>query len=172
MSHAIVSKVKEGKNSTAIHSIEALKIAVEAMGLEFRDCEPRKGHYRTWKDKNGGWVGDWPLPEGVSADEMGDNADYVISVPASLDPHKTCYELGIVWDEADQCWYPAHDFYAGGNGLERYIGATTVKGQQVVKSHQTLMGNYRLAQTALRRRALGQKVELTKQKEKLVLYIQ
>jgi hypothetical protein len=168
MSHAIVSKSR----STRITNIVALKAAVEKMGLEFRTCEPRKGHYRTWKDENGGWVGDWPLPKGVSAKEMGDNADYVISVPLMEDPGKRCYELGIVWDEADKCWYPAHDFYAGGCGLEDYIGETTVNGTTVIKSHQKLMDYYKVAELATKQRAKGKVVEFLKINQKPVLRIQ
>lgn len=170
VSHAIVSK----SSKTKITNIAALKAAVGLMGLEWRACEPRKGHYHTWKDDHGGkWAGDYPLPEGVSAEEMGDNADFVISVPLDKDPAKQCYELGIVWDEKGQCWYPAHDFWAGGQGLEKYIGETVVDSNDVViKSHQKLMDNYQIAVLATQHRAKGKIVEFAKQKEKLVLRIQ
>lgn len=169
MSHAIISKASSNK----ITDIAALKVAVEnLMGLEITKCTPRKGHYRTWKDDHGGWAGDWDLPEGVSAEEMGDNADYVISVPKSKDPKGKCYQLGIIWDEKDQCWYPAHDFYRGGYGLEEFIGKTEVKGKTVVKSHQKLMDHYKAALLATQHRAKGKIVEFTKQKDKLVLRIQ
>ena len=168
MSHAIVSK----SSSTKITSIEALKAAVLKMGLDFRVCEPRKGHYRTWKDEHNGWAGDWPLPKGVSATEMGDNADYVISVPLAKDPGRKCYEVGIVWDEADKCWYPAHDFYAEGYGIEEYIGKTEVKGTTVIKSHQKLMDYYNVAKVATKQRAKGKVVEFISVNQKPVLRIQ
>lgn len=166
MSHAIVSK----SESTKITNIADLQAGAVFLGLLFT----KKGHYRTWKDDHGGkWVGDWPLPEGVSAAAMGDNADYVISVPKDQQlPGQTCYELGIVRDEEAKCWYPAHDFWGGGNGLEAFVGATTVEGKKVVKSHQKLMDAYKAAGLARHYRAQGKNVSVQKQNEKLVLRIQ
>lgn len=170
MSHAIVNK----SAATKITDIAALEAAVKELGLLFEKCTPGKGHYRTWKDTHGGkWVGDWPLPEGVSAEAMGDNADYVIKVPPGKQKNSDCYELGIVRSEEDQCWYPAHDFWGGGNGLEEHIGKTVIgKDKKVVKSHSILMDYYQAARVAMHYRAQGKTVHLQKQPDKLVLRIQ
>lgn len=168
MSHAIISKLDE----TKITNIQVLKTACEMMGLEFTECEPGKGHYRTWKDQTGSWVGDWPLPEGVSAAEMGDNADFVISVPKSLDPQGRTYQLGIVRDEKAECWYPAYDFYAGGQGLEAYIGEVKLKGKKVISSCGRLMNHYKAAQAVLANQARGKAVHFQKVDNKLVILTQ
>lgn len=164
MSHGIISR----NDSNKITDIDALQLAAEQLGMKFTKCEKGKGHFRTWKDDHGGWVGDWDLPEGVTGEEMGDNADYVLSIPGD----KKAYELGIVWNEQDQCWYPAHDFYAGGMGLEKVIGPTTVQGKQVIGSAPKLMEYYRMMELYLQNQRLGKTVAFAKQQEKLVLYIQ
>ena len=65
-----------------------------------------QSHYRTWKDNHGGrLVGDWPLPEGWTASQVGENAAHVIRVKDSyLEKHgisdrnagNAPYEIGIV----------------------------------------------------------------------------
>lgn len=171
MSHAIISK----NEASRITNIEALKLAAKEMGLDFRVCEPRRGHYRTYKDDNGGnWVGDWDLPEGVSGKQMGDNADFVISIPLKDDPSGKCYELGIVWDEKDQCWYPAYDFWNRGGGLEKHIGKVKLQGKKVISACPKMMEYYRLMEVGIKQRALGKNVvfQNNKQEQKLVLCIQ
>lgn len=165
MSHGIISK----NESSKITDIPALKLAVQEMGgLSFRECEPGKGTYRTWKSDHGRWVGDWPLPEGVSAEEMGSNADFVISVDG--DPQ--AYELGIVRDEKDNCWYPAYDFYCGGKGLEAHIGPIKMKGKKVLSAAPKLMEHYQLMKLGLKSKAMGKNVSFQKQEQKLLLFIQ
>lgn len=169
MSHAIESKLE----TTKITDPKVLEAACKLMGLNFTEHKDGKGHYRTWKDDHGGnLVGDWPLPEGVTAAEVGNNADFVISVPASLDPRGRCYELGIVRNKKDNCWYPSHDFYQGGMGLEKHIGHTKLKGDKVVKSCGILMDHYKAAQSLLTYRARGKNAIFEKQGTKLVVYAQ
>lgn len=169
MSHAIVSKLE----TTKITSPVILEAAVKLLKLNFEKCEPGKGHYRTWKDDHGGrLVGDWDLPEGTTAEQVGNNADFVISVPKELDPRGKCYQLGIVRDEKEGCWYPAHDFYSGGMGLEDHIGRTELKGNKVIKSCGRLMDSYRAAQTMLTYRARGKNAVFEQQGNKLVVYAQ
>lgn len=165
MSHGIVSR----NESSKITNIEALKLSAEQMGINFRECEKGKGHFRTWKDDhNGQWVGDWDLPEGITGEQMGDNADYVLSIPGD----SQAYELGIVWNEQDQCWYPAYDFYNGGNGLEKVIGKVTLEGKEVISAAPKLMEYYRMVDLYLKNQQQGKAVVLTKQQEKLMLFIQ
>lgn len=169
MSHAIVSKLEE----TKITNPKILEAACKLMGLNFTKHENGRGHYRTWKDDHGGrLVGDWDLPEGVTADQVGENADFVISVPKSLDPQGRCYELGIVRDEKDKCWYPSYDFFSGGMGLEKHIGPVQLHGKKVVKSCGILMSHYRAAQAMLAYRARGKTAVFEKQDNKLVVYAQ
>jgi hypothetical protein len=165
MSHGIVSKNENSK----ITDIPALKLAVQEMGgLNFRECEPGKGTYRTWKSDHGSWVGDWDLPEGVSGEEMGNNADFVIS----LKDNPEAYELGIVRDEKDGCWYPAYDFYMGGYGLEEKIGPIKLQGKKVLSAAPKLMEYYQLMKVGLKNKALGKNVSFQKQEQKLLLFIQ
>jgi len=64
-----------------------------------------ESHYRTWKDNHGGnLVGDWPLPDGWTAEQVGENAAHVIRVTDKYLEKRNLkrsdsnapYEIGIV----------------------------------------------------------------------------
>lgn len=136
MSHVVVAENAQ----TRITNIPALKLACEAMGLRLLTAEEtcreldractmdtktgrKNGHYRSWKDDHGGRLfGDYPTPQGMTEHEVGDNADYVIRPPHGKDnEYGAPYEVGLVWNATDKCYYPAHDFYGGGLGLCEHI---------------------------------------------------
>lgn len=101
-----------------------------------------QSHYRTWKDNHGGrLVGDWPLPEGWTADQVGENASHVIRVTDSYlkkrgvlrGDSNAPYEIGIVPvkvtrdedgevvkavpDSTSDEFVLMTDWYADGNGI-------------------------------------------------------
>lgn len=133
---------------------------------------PACGEYRSYRTEYGKWVGDYPSPPGMKPDEVSFNADFVISLTdecQSLILHKQygpsvkeAYEIGLVWVEAqtfvdpitgkptevESGWYPVHDFWRNGCGIETIVGPTKthydatakVGGEMVIdESHGLLM---------------------------------
>ena len=74
MSH--ISKIE-----LVIKDLEALKTACKRMGFEFREGQKTYQWY-------GRWVGDSPMPEGVTEEELG-KCNHAIHVPGAK------YEIGL-----------------------------------------------------------------------------
>jgi hypothetical protein len=150
---------------------------------------PACGQYDSYRTVHGRWVGDYPTPPGMHPAEVSFNADFVISLsPDKLAELRTArkvytdkpWEVGIVWlDEQDFVdpvsketvhitagYYPVHDFWAGGQGIEEVVGktkSTYVNGkQQITESHGLLMQMYRMVQMELAAQAVGDEVERVK----------
>ena len=79
MSH--ISKIE-----VRIDSLDALKLACQRLGFTFRQGQATYKWY-------GRWVGDAPLPEEVSEDQLG-KCDHAIIVPDCE------YEIGVVRNKA------------------------------------------------------------------------
>ena len=88
-----------------IRSLDALKAACERLGLEFKEGQT---HF-SWF---GYFVGDSPLPEGFTQEDLG-KCVHAISVPGAR------YEIGLVF--RDGCWRLMWDSYGPG-GLEQALG--------------------------------------------------
>jgi len=88
-----------------INDLETLRTACERLGLEFIENQTRYKWY-------GSWVGDTPLPEGITIEDLG-KCDHAIRVPGAQ------YEIGIV--RKDQKYMLLWDFWHYG-GLEQKIG--------------------------------------------------
>jgi hypothetical protein len=88
-----------------IKDLDTLRAACEQMGLQFIADQKTFSWY-------GRSVGDYPIPEGFIADDMG-KCDHAIRVPGAE------YEVGIVHRNGryNLLW----DFYRAG-GLERVLG--------------------------------------------------
>lgn len=88
-----------------ITDLDSLKVACKSLGLEFVCNQKTYAWY-------GRHVGDYPLPEGMTIEDMG-RCDHVIRVPGAT------YEVGVVrrGNKFALLW----DFYRGG-GLERVLG--------------------------------------------------
>jgi hypothetical protein len=120
--------------------------------LELVQTEKGKGKYRTWKSDHGRLVGDWDVPEGMTSDEVGANADYVIRATAAgraylkSKGYNHPYEVGVVWDEADQCYRLVYDFFCRAQGLELLIGETKVDYKKSGRSGQLTTSCPRLIQ--------------------------
>ncbi len=88
-----------------INSIDMLKKACQRLQLKF--CEGQKTY--TWYGK---WVGDTPLPEGISIDDLG-KCDHAIRVPGAN------YEIGIV--KTGNKYRLLYDYWRAGK-LEKVLG--------------------------------------------------
>lgn len=97
------------KIATVIKSLDALKAAAAALGLEFRQGQQT---YR-WYGRS---VGDYPLPDGIDSKQLG-RCDHAIGIPGD---HKA-YEVGVV-KMPNGTYSLLWDFWNGGYGLESAIG--------------------------------------------------
>jgi hypothetical protein len=127
MSH--VSKIE-----LEIKDLDTLKAACERLNLEF---VPNQRTYKWY----GEHVGDYPLPQGFSIEDMG-KCDHAIMVPGAS------YELGVV--HRNRKYTLLWDFYSSG-GLERVLGKGGGKLKQAyaverIRREATLKG-YRLHET-------------------------
>jgi hypothetical protein len=108
-----------------VNDLDALKAAAEKLGLIFREGQR---HYR-WYGRS---VGDYPLPEGFTAADLG-KCDHALSVREN----PGAYEVGVVqkkdgsgfqllWD----FWNRGRSYGDFGKGLEDVVGENACKLQQ------------------------------------------
>lgn len=98
MSH--ISKIE-----IEIRDLEALKQACNRLGFHFMNNQKRYQWY-------GKWVGNEPLPYGISEEDLG-KCDHAIHVPAAA------FEIGVV--KRDNSYILLWDSWIGG-GLQKHIG--------------------------------------------------
>jgi hypothetical protein len=103
-----------------ITDLDALAKAAERAG-----CELRLGQktYKWW-----GWsVGDHPVPEGFTQEDLG-KCEHAIAVKGA---GEETYEVGVVKRRDGKPGYTLiYDWFAGGNGLEQYVGHKAAKLKQ------------------------------------------
>lgn len=102
MSHVVDVK-------TNILDIDCFIAAAESLGLEKRD----KQTFR-WFGRH---VGDFPLPEGFSVDDMG-KCEFALGIKGN----NTAYEVGVVRRRNGDGWTLLYDQWAGGKGMTKQIG--------------------------------------------------
>jgi hypothetical protein len=102
MSH--VAKIK-----IEVRSLSALIEAANRCGLEFRENQKS---YR-WYGRS---EGDYPLPEGITADQLG-RCDHALCIPGN----PRAYEIGIK-DMGNGTYSLLWDFWQGGFGLVACVG--------------------------------------------------
>ena len=118
MSH--VTEHEADSADQAIKDLFIFKKAAERCGLEFREGQ---NTFHTWANDHGGrLVGDWPLPEGRTAEDVG-KCLHAVGIPAGersgSDYDK--YEIGIVESNKFPGTYSLlYDFYGG--SLEKRVG--------------------------------------------------
>ena len=88
-----------------IKSLDALRQACQRLGFQWMEGQRT---YRWF----GRWVGDSPLPEGVSVEDLG-KCDHAIQVPGAS------YEVGVVYKNGT--WRLLWDFWSTG-GLAPFLG--------------------------------------------------
>ncbi|HWY36778.1 MAG TPA: hypothetical protein VNX68_19185 [Nitrosopumilaceae archaeon] len=112
MSHVV-------KLELEIKDLIALKAAAKMLGMEFREGQKT---YNWW----GHSVGDYPLPEGFTAKDLG-KCEHALSIPDKSD----AYEVGVVKRRDNRPGYTLlWDFYGGGRGLVAKIGKDGCKIKQ------------------------------------------
>lgn len=110
------------KISLEIQSLDALKAACKRLGLEWKENQKTYAWY-------GRHVGDYPIPEGFTTQDMG-KCDHAIRVPGAS------YEVGVVKKQGKYAllW----DFYHAG-GLQRVLGKDGGKLKQAYAVSQTIL---------------------------------
>lgn len=94
-----------------IESLDALKQACENMGLQFNEGKQTFKWFGTH-------MGDYPLPEGFSKEDMG-KCDHSISIPGN----PGAYEVGVCNARDGSGGYELlWDFWNGGYGLQDAVG--------------------------------------------------
>ena len=102
-----------------ILDLDALAVAGKKIGMELRRGQRT---YRWW----GHSVGDYPLPKGFTAAELG-KCDHALSILGN----NQAYEIGVVRrKDGKPGWALLWDFYAGGKGLEAVVGKDASKLRQ------------------------------------------
>lgn len=106
--------------SRIVVDLDTLERASRAIG-----CELVRGQrsYRWW----GHHVGDFPVPEGFSVEDLG-KCDHAVRICGNT----TAYEVGVV--ARDSGWELIYDFIGGGLGLEEVVG----------KNCEVLLQRYRI----------------------------
>jgi hypothetical protein len=102
------------KIELVIKDLEALKTACKRMGFEFREGQTTYQWY-------GRWVGDSPMPEGVTEEELG-KCNHAIHVPGAK------FEIGIV--RKGNAYILLYDSWIKG-GLTKHIGKDAGKLKQI-----------------------------------------
>lgn len=104
MSHVVDMKIE-------IRDMQALEKACSRLGLEL--VKNQKTY--KWFGRS---VGDYPVPEGFTADELG-KCDHAIRVKGNAG----AYEVGVVKRKDGPGYQLIWDFWQGGYGLQEKIGA-------------------------------------------------
>lgn len=106
------------KITVEIKDLDALKAACARLGFEWRDGQR---NYAWW----GQSVGDYPLPQGFTADDLG-KCDHAIHVPGAA------YEVGVVARRDGRPGFELlWDFFPTG-GLEEKLG---LNGNKLVQAY-------------------------------------
>ena len=123
-----------------VTDLESLKGACQQLGLEFVEGQQTFKWYGTH-------VGDYPLPQGFTQEDMG-RCQHAIRLP----DNSRAYEVGVVPRRDGKPGYLLmYDFWQGGHGLEAAIG----QGAKTLKQHyaaqvavrQVSKQGFRVAQT-------------------------
>jgi len=101
-----------------INDLAALKAAVSAIpGLEFRESKKTYNWY-------GVSVGDYPLPEGMTKEELG-HCEHAIGITGN----RNAYEVGVVKRKDGKGFSLVLDFWSGGKGLCELVGEKVKDGR-------------------------------------------
>ena len=98
-----------------IKDLDALAAAAKFIGLEFVKGQETYKWY-------GSHVGDYPLPQGFKASELG-KCEHALRIPKSENTSENCYEVGVVRRRDGKPGYTLlWDFWNRGYGLQDKIG--------------------------------------------------
>ncbi len=92
-----------------VNDLDSLRKAAKTLGLEMVEKKSYKWFGRS--------VGDYPLPKGVKAADLG-KCDYALTIPGN----NKAYEVGVVKKPGNRGYTLLWDFWSGGFGLQEKIG--------------------------------------------------
>jgi hypothetical protein len=154
MSHVAAIETKAGEPVFA--DVDCLKLAAEMIG-----CRLVKRNTYAWYGRH---VGDYPMPKGMTADQLGKNAAYVVeATEEGKQKHGVsggCYDVGIVADPNNPgCYTPVYDFYGQSYGINKLIGEPVREGGRVVGIAPRLLQHYHMVCDAKAAQEAGDTVE-------------
>jgi hypothetical protein len=130
---------------TEIRDLDALKCACTECGAVFVEGQTR---YRWFGES----VGDYPLPEGITKEQLG-KCSHVIRVPGVE------YEIGVV-QKPNGHWTLAYDFWGPGQGLLQKFGEGCQHLMQLYAVHKTIHEAQKKGYTAQRQQLKDGSVKL------------
>ena len=146
--------------TTTVRDIECVRAAAERLGLRLE----KRSNYRWY----GRYVGDTALPAGLRAEDMGRNAEYVLTPTAEackkhkIDPNQV-YEIGLIpHPERPGEYLLAYDYWRGGFGIEKLVGERVVENGNETVAPLLLM-HYQMQQDAMIAQALGDQIQFEEQ---------
>jgi hypothetical protein len=113
------------KISFLINNLVALRKAGEELGMTMKDQSTYK-----WFGQH---VGDYPIPEGYTVEDMG-KCEFALSIPHNSE----AYEIGIVERKDGMGWDMLWDFWEGGYGLQETIGEDGNRLKQLYSKHAVI----------------------------------
>ena len=123
-----------------IKDLKCLEKAAKSLGLEFKNGQKT---YKWW----GHHVGDYPIPEGFTKDDLG-KCDHAVGIPGNT----SAYEIGVVGAK-DGTYKLIWDFYGGGMGLQQKVGdgcgALCQQYSKEVTKKQAMMNGYTVQENKL-----------------------
>jgi len=170
MSHVTEVKAADG-TVMEFNDLSALNEAIE-LGCPQLELV-QQSEYRGWKTDYGKLAGDYPLPAGMTEEEVGKNATAVIRLkkeflPAACHGKRDSgpYEIGIVANKDKPGTYkPVVDFFAQGNGLFNAPGVGKVVGSHGEGAMSELYMYYQMSLVKREAQRRGQQFTATRQSD-------
>lgn len=156
MSHIAVQQAKPGE--PMFKDVQALRMACDMLGLTIEE----RSNF-AWFNRS---VGDYPLPAGMTSDQLGKNAAFVVRLndenkAKHARPGTEPYEIGMIADPNNPgCFVPMYDHWMGGFGLEAVVG-TSLKNKtgDVTMLCPKLKQHYDMCCDALAAKQVGDQIE-------------
>lgn len=115
MSHNVAIEPEEGE--ARITDLSLLARAAESLGLKFMWGQDT---FQSWYQQRGSLVGDYPIPEGFTKEDMGTCLHAIVNPNAEGGGNQS-YEIGVVESKKHPGTYALlYDFWGG--ALEKKIG--------------------------------------------------
>lgn len=129
MSH--VTLHEPDQEDQQIKDLEALARAAERCGLEFRQDQTT---FHTWASDHGRLVGDWPVPQGYTSQEIvNGQCAHALGIPGQKGGKGlSAYEIGVVQSKKFPGTFSLlYDFYSSDLANRVGSGAKDAKGNRV-----------------------------------------
>lgn len=121
-----------------INDLKALKAACDDLGLEFLEGQKTYKWY-------GRHVGDYPLPEGFTANQLG-KCEHAIGIGDD----GRAYEIGVCKNPNGKGYTLLFDFYAGGQGLMQMVSTDGKNANKLLQRYSTQVAKRKLKRKGMR----------------------